>query len=212
VATVTRSVVSGDGRRLFVLIPKSKKEAGVSLVELLVVMVIIAIVMTMAILSRGDANELFQRQNASGELKIAFERARFDSVKRRADVEPFPPASVQVRADGFTLTTYTREGTATTATPHNSVKSFPTGVVASHFTSGTLPMTISFNRRGETAGGVAQFRITDTKTGTSDIILVTPTGTVNLISGSSTPPTFPTPTLVSSPLPTESIDQHVVVP
>ena len=60
-------------------------QAGISLVELLVVIVIIAIVASVALMRRGSANEQFQRQNASRELKTAFERARFDSVKRRAD-------------------------------------------------------------------------------------------------------------------------------
>jgi prepilin-type N-terminal cleavage/methylation domain-containing protein len=206
-------VVSGDGRRLFVLIPKSKKEAGVSLVELLVVMVIIAIVMTMAILSRGDANEIFQRKNAIGELKVAFERARFDSVKRRADgAEPYPYSSVEVRSTGFTLRTYTREGNAATATEHSQVQTFPNGVTLNHISSGVLPMTISFNRRGEVVTGSPQFRITDAKSGGSETILVSATGTVNVISGGATPTPFPAPALSALPIPGPSIDQHVVIP
>ena len=62
----------------------SKSQAGVTIVELLVVCVIIAIIAGFALMQRGGANEQFQRQNVARELKFALERARFDSVKRRA--------------------------------------------------------------------------------------------------------------------------------
>jgi Tfp pilus assembly protein FimT len=192
---------------------KFESEKGISIVELMVVIVIISILTALAVLNRGSANEIFQRQNAVGELKVAFERARFDSVKRRGDgVEPFPFASVEVRTNGFTLRTYTREGSASTATPHDVVKTFPAGVTAAHYSSGTLPMTITFNRRGETAGGVPQFRITDQKSGGSDIIVVTPTGTVNVLPGTSSIPTFSNPTLSGNPAANASISNQVVVP
>src|SRR5690606_12428047 len=77
-------------------------DAGFSFVELMVVIVIIVIVATLALMQRGSANEQFQRQNVARELKVALERARFDSVKRRA----LPPAKVEVRPDRFILTTY----------------------------------------------------------------------------------------------------------
>ena len=58
---------------------------GTTLVEALVVILIISIVAAMAIMNRGSADEQFKRQNLARELKVAFERARFDSVKRRAE-------------------------------------------------------------------------------------------------------------------------------
>jgi prepilin-type N-terminal cleavage/methylation domain-containing protein len=192
---------------------KFASDNGISIVELLVVIVIIAILATLAFMNRGNANEIFQRQNAVGELKVAFERARFDSVKRRGDgAEPFPFASVEVRTDGYTLRTYTREGSAVTATPHDTVRTFPAGISLAHYSSGTLPMTITFNRRGETAGGVPQFRITDQRSGGSQIVLVTPTGTVNVLPGTSSIPTFANPTLSGNPAATDSISNQVVVP
>ena len=61
------------------------EQSGLSLIELLVVMVIITIVASIALMQRGSANEQLKRQNAATQLKNAFERARFDSVKRRPD-------------------------------------------------------------------------------------------------------------------------------
>ena len=52
-------------------------EAGFSLVEMIVVLVIIGIISTFAFMQRGSANEQFKRQNVARELKVAFERARF---------------------------------------------------------------------------------------------------------------------------------------
>jgi prepilin-type N-terminal cleavage/methylation domain-containing protein len=58
-------------------------QAGWTLVELLVVLLVIAIIAALALMQRGNTNEQFKRQNIAWGLKNAFERARFDSVKRR---------------------------------------------------------------------------------------------------------------------------------
>jgi hypothetical protein len=50
-----------------------------------VVISIIAIVAAIALMQRGNSNEQFKRQNITWGLKNAFERARFDSVKRRPE-------------------------------------------------------------------------------------------------------------------------------
>jgi len=70
------------------------------------------------------------------------------------------------------------------------------------YTSMTLPVTVTFDKRGEVTatGGVnPEFLVcngTCPATPTSDtanIVLVTPTGTVNLLAGNATPPTFVNP-------------------
>jgi len=79
-------------------------QSGVTLPELLMVMVIIAVVAGLALMQFGTARDQFRRQNLAQQLKQAFERARFDSVKRRADgVTPY--AKVVVNTGSFTLTT-----------------------------------------------------------------------------------------------------------
>lgn len=63
---------------------KFKSERGYSLAELMVVLVITAILVTLAVISFGNTQRQFSRQNIARELKVSLERARFDSVKRRA--------------------------------------------------------------------------------------------------------------------------------
>lgn len=196
---------------------KLNSQSGVSLVELLVVVVIISIVATLAVMSRGSANEQYQRQNGSRMLKAAFERARFDSVKRRADgTADRPLAHVVVRNNGFTLRTYSDDVNSNPVAKDESTN-FSTGVVLAHYNSGLIPMTVTFNRRGETDGGVPQFYVcnvscTSPTSATADLIIVTATGTVNLLGGSSTPPTFSNTALVGSTSNTASINEDVIIP
>jgi Tfp pilus assembly protein FimT len=50
----------------------------------MVVILVLAIVSTIAIMNMGSSKIQLERQTVARELKVAFERARFDSVKRRA--------------------------------------------------------------------------------------------------------------------------------
>jgi prepilin-type N-terminal cleavage/methylation domain-containing protein len=196
---------------------KVSSESGLSLVELMVVLVIIGVVASLALFTPGNANNILKRQNGSRQLKEALERARFDSVKRRADgTAEFPYAKVEVRSDRFILTTFSIVPGAPGVAKTREVL-LPSGVIINHYSSGTLPMTINFNRRGETSGGIPQFRVCNVSCSsptdaTSDILVVTPTGTVDLLSGSSSIPSFANPTLVGNPTAGESINNQVVVP
>src|SRR5688500_12678696 len=79
---------------------------GASLIEVLIVLVVVAILATFAILALGNSASNLERQNIAKEFKIALERARFDSVKRRpsscqeqARVEISSPTSFSVITD-----------------------------------------------------------------------------------------------------------------
>jgi prepilin-type N-terminal cleavage/methylation domain-containing protein len=198
--------------------PKLNSQSGVSLVELLVVIVIIAVVASLAIFSRGGANETFKRQNGSRMLKAAFERARFDSVKRRADGSTARPfAYVQVDTNGFTLRTFSEPTGGGTPVARDEPTLFGNGVVAAHQGGGTPPVTISFNFRGATLGGSPEFYVCEVSCASptnsnSDLVIVTATGTVNLLPGAAPTPSFTNTTLVGTTAATDSINFDVVIP
>ena len=191
-------------------------QRGLSVVELLIVIIIIAIVCAFALMQRGSANEQFQRKNIARELKIAFERARFDSVKRRA-VGGAPQAYVTVTPASFTLRTYNTDVNGTSVA-NDLVTSVPSGVVIAHYDGSALVShEVDFNMRGETPTSPApQFYICNIScssptNSTANIVLVTPTGTVNLLTGGASIPTFTSPT-VSNVSGATGINPIVVAP
>jgi Tfp pilus assembly protein FimT len=203
---------------------KFRSEAGISLVELLVVCVIIGIVASFAFLRPGSANEKLRRQNVSGQLKSALERARFDSVKRRA-VNDDQKAKVVISGNGFTLYTDENLNGVITDAVDSVLTTVPTGVTIQRYDEspfGSSNNTVAFNMRGEVPSSPApQFivcngtcpAITALSPAIADILLVTPTGTVNLLPGSpGAIPSFTNPTLTGSTSGTEDINPDVTVP
>lgn len=59
-------------------------QRGASIIEILIVLVVVAILSTAAIMQLGSSRTDLQRQRIAREFKVYLERARFDSVKRRA--------------------------------------------------------------------------------------------------------------------------------
>jgi prepilin-type N-terminal cleavage/methylation domain-containing protein len=181
-------------------------ERGVSFVELLVVIVVISVVSAMALLQRGSANAQFQRQNAARELKVAFERARFDSVKRRADGVAVPFANVYVEATQLTLITDVNQDGDVTDAGDSVIMPFAPNVTVAPRSGLSLPLTVSFNRRGEpnivdatfvVCNGTCDF--SDDTPANANIVHVTATGTVNMLPGGSTVANFAVPSV--SPVP-----------
>jgi len=166
------------------------------------VIIIIAVVATLALMSRGSANSQFQRQNVARELKVAFERARFDSVKRRAD-SAATQAKVLVDAGVYTLTTdINLNGTLESSDDIAKTVSGQNIVIAGSVGT-TLPVTVRFNQRGEAVDSsgasispvflVCNASCSSPTTANSNLVIVTPTGTVNLLAGNATVPTFNAP-------------------
>ncbi|MDM7921207.1 MAG: prepilin-type N-terminal cleavage/methylation domain-containing protein [Pyrinomonadaceae bacterium] len=190
-----------------------KSEHGFSLVELLVVITIIAVVAGLAMMQRGNANEQFQRQNAARELKTAFERARFDSVKRRAiistdttDPNPDKRARVIIDTAGFTLVTDVNQNGDVADAGDSVTTPFPPNIAVTPRTGLSLPLTVSFNRRGEPDVADLQLLVCNgtcgSGTGTSadaNVLLVTATGTVEMLPGGSAINPYPTPVVTVVP-------------
>jgi prepilin-type N-terminal cleavage/methylation domain-containing protein len=177
------------------------RQRGVTLTELLIVIVIIAIVCSFALMQRGSANSQFQRQNIALQLKTAFERARFDSVKRRATGGNV--AKVVLNTGNFTLwTDKNMDGTpASTETDYTDFSG--QNIVIAGNGSVTLPFTVYYNLRGEATDSsgnpispafyVCNANCTSVNSSNANLVVVTPTGTVNLLGGGSSVPSFPNP-------------------
>jgi prepilin-type N-terminal cleavage/methylation domain-containing protein len=193
-------------------------ERGVTVVELLVVIIIIAIVAAFALMQRGSADAQFRRQNIAHELKFAFERARFDSVKRRA--EGAGPAQVVVDADRFTLQT---DSDLDSPGLESFETALPPDISIARFEGGTGVVTVTFDKRGEATITGATDPIFLVCNGTcsagndaadnANIVLITATGTVNLLAGGVTPqPSFSPPPVLGPVGAGTDVNPRVLLP
>ena len=178
--------------------PSASRQSGVTIVELMVVVVLIAVVAAFALIQRGGTDEQLRRQNVARELKSALERARFDSVKRSA--EGAGPANVVVENDRFILRTDTDLDTPGLESIETTL---PPNVSIARYDGGRDTVTVTFDKRGETTTTGAESPVFLVCNGTcsadddaahnANIVLITATGTVNLLPGGSTPQTFTAP-------------------
>ncbi len=179
-------------------------QKGVTLVELIVVILLIVILSTIAIMNMSSSKIQFQRQTVARELKVAFERARFDSVKRRA--ASGQQANVVVAGNSFTLKTDLDQDGIVETTEDRVNSSWNPGIAIRDTSGNPLSsnVTVAFNNRGETVttGGTATFLVcngacTTPSASNSNLVVVTATGTVNILSGGATIPTFATPSVTA---------------
>ena len=189
----------------------SKK--GFSLLEVLIVIVIVGIVSVMAMTQFGRTDTRLQRQNIARELKIYLERARFDSVKRRASNQDDMARVVITSATAFSVTTDMNvNGTIDTAdTRFMSLN----GRTDARITGVTFPITILFDHRGRaiatnSANGTgtpvslptfticdAGCTISNANANNSTVIAITPTGTVAMLNGGQTIANVNTPNVTT---------------
>ncbi|HVF31372.1 MAG TPA: prepilin-type N-terminal cleavage/methylation domain-containing protein [Pyrinomonadaceae bacterium] len=180
----------------------SHVQAGVSVIELLVVMIVIGVIAGFALMQRGGVDVQISRQNVAQQLKVAFERARFNSVKRRAQAGQ--EATVTVTPTSYTLRTYAEVSGAWVAS--DQTVNLPSGIVIGLYDESALTTRdVPFNMRGETPASpspeflVCNVTCANRTNATANIVLVTPTGTVNLLPGGSSLPVFGVPSVTSVP-------------
>jgi prepilin-type N-terminal cleavage/methylation domain-containing protein len=179
---------------------KLNLQGGFSLLELIVVLTIIAIVSTIALTRFGRTDARFQRQNMARELKVYLERARYDSVKRRA-TQTADQAKVEIiNSTTFRVTTDANiNGTidANDTRLYSFAGRSDVKIVGNALTL-VFPITIRFDYRGQaeiTNGNAAAltnpvFTVCDAgctvataNANNSTIISITPTGTVIMANG-----------------------------
>ena len=180
-------------------------QSGLTLFEVLVVLVIAAILVTFAVAQLGQSKNNLQRQNVARELKVSFERARFDSVKRRAaDINK--RAGVKVDATYFDVTIDRNLSGAIEASDTNKID-FGAGsdirIVSADL---AFPVTVKFDQRGQITAidalGVnvkPKFIICNNCTAATanaqnaNVISISPTGTIVMTAFGESEPTFQNP-------------------
>jgi prepilin-type N-terminal cleavage/methylation domain-containing protein len=185
-------------------------ERGYTLIEIVVVLVIVAIMATFAILALGSSTKNLSRQNVSKEFKVALERARFDSIRRRASTCT-DMARVEINsATSFNIVTdINQNGVIDAESDTRTVDFSSTSLVEIVDDAPTYPVIIRFDERGYTSSGTCDSETPvdtptifcevpcsfDTATAlNSNVVFVSPTGTAAMLAGGDSIPTFSDPT------------------
>ena len=184
------------------------RQDGFSLIEVFIVLVIIAIIITFALLTFGSSKVDLHRQAVAREFKVYLERARFDSVKRRAE-DPNRANIVLNSATAFSVQLdFNEDGTLQ---PNETrTVDFTQRSNTQILLSDTLnyPVTISFDRRGHVTTQDALgndvnpvFTICSECAEASpdeSVISISTTGTVGVSSEEPNPSALPTPVVTNA--------------
>lgn len=123
---------------------------GFSLIEVLVVITLAVILTTIAVIYFGNSKTELQRQRITREFKVYLERARFDSVKRRAvDINDMSRITLN-SPSSFTASIDLNENGKLDSTDIRQID-FTQRSNTQIIVSDTLnyPVTILFNQRGQ---------------------------------------------------------------
>lgn len=187
--------------------------SGFSIIELLIVLVVIGIVVTLAVIALGSSSSSLARQNISREFKVALERARYDSVKRRpATCDDMSRVEITSATSFQLLTDTNRNGSIDPAGETSLFDFFNRSNTQIVGDSLTFPITIRFDGRGNSSSGpcaapTAAYASTTfcelpctTATANPEnatVIYVSPTGTTTALLGGETIPDFDEPSVTT---------------
>lgn len=189
---------------------KFNAQSGKSLIEILIVLAVGGVLVAMAVTRMTSAQSNMQRQNLAREFKVNLERARFDAVKRRAiTVADMTRITITSATAYNVLIDLNQSGTLETSEVR--YVSFPSlSGVQILGTNLVFPVTIQFDRFGNTttvnANGVAvtpvftfceNCTLATATVANSNIISLSSTGTVAMLNGGETLPTFGNPTVTA---------------
>ena len=166
---------------LIPLATRGSGERGVSIVELLIVVLMISIVTAFAVMRIGGAQRAMRLTNSARELAAWLEKARLDSL-RRHPMSTAEMASVQIASANSYSVTIDQNGDGTLDPPRTIT------IPATHgatFAGIAIPTTIYYNWRGrpvDNAGNLLSFSFSLQDAGGSppNIINMTGAGDVTL--------------------------------
>ena len=123
--------------------------SGFSLSEVFIVLVAIGILSTLALMKLGSSRVDLQRQRIAREFKIYLERARFDSVKRRAEATTERASIMLTSPSSFTVT-LDFDGDGVMRPNETRVINFAhrTDAIIQVSDAYTWPVRVEFDRRG----------------------------------------------------------------
>lgn len=188
-------------------------QSGVSIIEILIVLCLALIISTIAIIQLRTSKTDLERQRIAREFKIYLERARFDSVKRRAvDVNDMSRITLN-SSSAFTAAYDLNENGKLDSTDVRQVD-FSQRSSTQITVSNTLnyPVTILFDQRGQIIAKdssnndvtpvftICSKNCTATTQNNEDltVLSVSSTGTVAVLKGGQTPSALPTPVITNT--------------
>jgi prepilin-type N-terminal cleavage/methylation domain-containing protein len=126
------------------------RQLGFSIIEVLLVVIVMGILTTFALLQLRGAKTDVERQNIVRELKNYLERARFDSVKRRADADAEMATIRLIGPTSFSAAIdFDQSGSLLPAETRTMDFGERSNTRVSIVDTLSYPVTIRFNRRGQ---------------------------------------------------------------
>lgn len=186
---------------------------GFTLIEVMIVLVLLAVLTTIALLSFGNSKTDLQRQRIAREFKVYLERARFDSVKRRAvDVNDMSRITLTSSSSFTAAIDLNENGTLEPSDVRHidfDDRSETQIIVSNAF---DYPITLRFNQRGHiTAKDNSGNNVTPVFTICSNncseptpsdadltVISVSTSGTVAVLKNGEAPSALPTPSVTNT--------------
>lgn len=190
----------------------TSSQGGFSLFELLIVLLMIGVLTAVAVIQLGSSKVDLQRQRLAREFKIYLERARFDSVKRRPELESQKAKVVLNGPSTFTAhIDFDGDGSLLPAEFRRIDFLDRTTAEINVSDAWSYPVTVVFDRKGHvtTTDGtgtavIPLFTIcSDCTDGSPDVtrISVSSSGTVADLRQGQNPQALPTPVLGNTAIP-----------